>query len=63
MPESADAWVCPACGYEPTSEAERQRHKEGVDDKRLECAHQDIEAINARQQSAHHNRFMGRAWG
>jgi hypothetical protein len=61
-------WECPACGYTPTSEDERQRHEEGVDEKHLACAHQDIEAIKARQlpgrgsQLGRQN-FLGRAWG
>lgn len=62
------AWTCPACGYKPTSEAERRRHEQGIDDKHLACARQDIEAINARQRPGRGGQlgpqsFMGMPWG
>lgn len=62
------AWECPACGYKPRSEAERRRHEEGVDDRHLECAHQDIEAINTRARRGRGGQpvphtFMGMPWG
>jgi hypothetical protein len=56
-------WVCPACGLVPADEAERTRHEQGVDEKHLECAHQDIEAIKAQQQASERRTFAGRWWG
>lgn len=57
-----DVWVCPACGYVPESAAERTRHQDGIDERHLACAHQDIEAINARQRPARDTIF-GMPWG
>jgi hypothetical protein len=54
-------WTCPACGYVPVDEAERTRHEQGVDEKHLECAHQDIGAIKAEQKPA--VTLFGKAWG
>ena len=55
-------WTCPACGYVPATEAERARHEAGTDAQRLECAHQDIEAIKAEQDNGR-NTLFGRPWG
>jgi len=44
-------WNCPYCGLAPADEAERKRHEEGVDDKHLECAHQDIDLLKSRQRA------------
>lgn len=59
---AVDDWTCPACGYAPASEAERARHERGVDERHLECAHQDIEAIKAEQADGR-NTLFGRPWG
>jgi hypothetical protein len=56
-------WTCPACGLVPADDAERTRHEQGIDDKHLECAHQDIEAINAQQQASERRTYAGRWWG
>ncbi len=56
-------WTCPACGFVPATEAERHRHERGVDEKRLACAHQDIEAIKAEQYATGRNTLFGRPWG
>jgi len=61
VPET-DEWTCPACGYVPVDEVERARHKDGVDEKHLTCAHQDIDAIKARQLPAGGS-FNGSVWG
>jgi hypothetical protein len=55
-------WACPACGLSPATEAERTRHEQGIDDKHLECAHQDIDAIKAEQKGRERRAIFGRAW-
>jgi hypothetical protein len=40
-------WFCPECGRDiPLSEAEA--HEAGLDDRRLDCPHQDLAAITGR---------------
>jgi hypothetical protein len=63
MTESVITWACPACGYVPVDEGERARHEQGVDDRHLECAHQDIDAIKAQQQASERGLLFGKVWG
>lgn len=56
-------WTCPNCGYKPEKAIERERHKAGVDEKRLECPRQDIEAINAQAQPLKRSMYNGMPWG
>lgn len=57
----SEPWTCPACGFQPETEDEKERHEKGVDAKRLACAHQDIEAINALERPRH-STFNGQVW-
>ncbi len=57
-----NTWTCPYCGMIPADARERERHEAGIDDKRLACGHQDIEAIKA-QQTPTRSMYNGMPWG
>jgi hypothetical protein len=42
-------YECEFCGYRPKTEAERERHAAGLDQQRLACPAQDLDAIQARE--------------
>jgi hypothetical protein len=56
-------WTCPACGFTPATESERQRHEAGTDAQQLACPRQDIEAIKAEQQANQRGLFLGKVLG
>jgi hypothetical protein len=51
---------CPTCGVEIDSPAELERHLAGVDAKRLDCAHQDLDTIIERQRGPDSRPIDGR---
>lgn len=56
--ELGEDFRCPACGaWIP--ERDRADHERGVDTKRLECPHQDLEEIAAAQEPAN---WWERVW-
>jgi hypothetical protein len=42
---------CEYCGFLPRTKREAELHEAGLDHKRLECPHQDVDAIKLREKN------------